>query len=93
MMSDASRALVRSFDAAVAYTTGRTQFGSKLLCSENAMSVTTHAVQLFGGYGFIGHYPVERIMRDAKVTQIYEGTNQVQGLLIAKAVYAGARAS
>lgn len=92
-MSDASSALVRSFDGAVAYTTGRTQFGAKLLCSENAMSVTTHAVQLFGGYGFIGDYPVEWIMRDAKVTQIYEGTNQVQGLLIAKAVYAGALAS
>ena len=88
-MSDASSALVRSFHTAVAYTTGRTQFGAKLLCSENAMPVTPHAVHLFGGYD----YPVERIMRDAKVTQIYEGTNQVQGLLIAKAVYAGARAS
>ena len=92
-MSDASSALVRSFDAAVAYSTGRTQFGAKLLCSENAMSVTTDAVQLFGGYGFIRNYPVERILRDANVTQIYEGTNQVQGLLIAKAVYAGALAS
>ena len=92
-MSDASIALVKSFDTAIAYRTGRTQFGAKLLCSENAMSVTTDAVQLFGGYGFIRGYPVERIMRDAKVTQIYEGTNQAQGLLIAQAGYAGARAS
>jgi alkylation response protein AidB-like acyl-CoA dehydrogenase len=62
---------------------------AKLLCSDNAMSVTTDAVQLFGGYGFIRDYPVERMMRDAKVTQIYEGTNQIQRMLIAKAVYAG----
>jgi alkylation response protein AidB-like acyl-CoA dehydrogenase len=62
---------------------------AKLLCSDNAMSVTTDAVQLFGGYGYIRDYPVERMMRDAKITQIYEGTNQIQRLLIAKAVYAG----
>ena len=92
-MRDASSALVRSFDAAVTYSAGRTQFGAKLLCSENATSVTTDAVRLFGGYGLIGDNPVKRIVRDAKVTQIYEGTHQVQGLLIAKAVYAGARAS
>jgi hypothetical protein len=61
---------------------------AKLLCSDNAMSVTTDAVQLFGGYGFIRDYPVERMMRDAKITQIYEGTNQIQRLLISKAVYA-----
>lgn len=61
---------------------------AKLLCSDNAMAVTTDAVQLFGGYGFIRDYPVERMMRDAKITQIYEGTNQVQRLLIAKSVYA-----
>ncbi|HLU59235.1 MAG TPA: acyl-CoA dehydrogenase family protein [Pseudonocardia sp.] len=125
-----------ALDAAVAYTTERTQFGqpisrfqmvrgmvadmavrvasarallyeavgliesghpdarakasmAKLLCSDNAMSVTTDAVQLFGGYGYIRDYPVERMMRDAKITQIYEGTNQIQRLLIAKAVYAG----
>ena len=60
---------------------------AKLLCSDNAMAVTTDAVQLFGGYGFIRDYPVERMMRDAKITQIYEGTNQIQRLLIAKSVY------
>ncbi|SEF38088.1 hypothetical protein SAMN05421837_11839 [Amycolatopsis pretoriensis] len=61
---------------------------AKLLCSDNAMSVTTDAVQLFGGYGFTRDYPVERMMRDAKITQIYEGTNQIQRLLVAKAAYA-----
>jgi alkylation response protein AidB-like acyl-CoA dehydrogenase len=66
---------------------------AKLLCSDNAMAVTTDAVQLFGGYGFIRDYPVERMMRDAKITQIYEGTNQIQRMLIAKAAYAEAGAS
>ncbi len=60
---------------------------AKMLCSDTAMSVTTDAVQLFGGYGFTGVYPVERMMRDAKITQIYEGTNQIQRLIIAKHVY------
>ncbi|AQA01592.1 acyl-CoA dehydrogenase [Mycobacterium sp. MS1601] len=123
-----------AFDAAVAYTTDREQFGqpiarfqmlrgmvadmaikiesarsllydavrlieagepaarakaamAKLLCSDNAMSVATDAVQLHGGYGFVRDYPVERMMRDAKITQIYEGTNQIQRLLVAKSVY------
>ncbi|SFW71072.1 acyl-CoA dehydrogenase family protein [Amycolatopsis australiensis] len=66
---------------------------AKLLCSDNAMSVTTDAVQLFGGYGYIRDYPVERMMRDAKITQIYEGTNQIQRTLIAKAAYAAAGAA
>lgn len=60
---------------------------AKLLCSDNAMSVTTDALQLHGGYGYVRDYPVERMMRDAKITQIYEGTNQIQRLLIAKSVY------
>jgi alkylation response protein AidB-like acyl-CoA dehydrogenase len=51
------------------------------------MSVTTDAVQLHGGYGYLEEYPVERMMRDAKVTQIWEGTNQIQRLMIAKSVY------
>lgn len=140
---NASRALIAAqalgiaqgaFDAAVAYTTDREQFGqplsrfqllrgmvadmavkiesarallydavqliqdgdpaarprvamAKLLCSDNAMSVTTDALQLHGGYGYVRDYPVERMMRDAKITQIYEGTNQIQRLLIAKSVY------
>lgn len=59
---------------------------AKLLCSDTAMSVTTDAVQLHGGYGYLEDYPVERMMRDAKITQIFEGTNQIQRLLIAKSV-------
>jgi alkylation response protein AidB-like acyl-CoA dehydrogenase len=55
---------------------------AKLFCSDTAMRVTTDAVQLFGGYGYIRDYPVERMMRDAKITQIYEGTNQVQRMVI-----------
>jgi alkylation response protein AidB-like acyl-CoA dehydrogenase len=50
------------------------------------MSVTTDAVQLLGGYGFTKEFPVERFMRDAKITQIYEGTNQVQRIVVAKHV-------
>ena len=57
---------------------------AKTLCSDLAMRVTTDAVQLLGGYGFIREYQVERMMRDAKVTQIYEGTNQILRLLIAR---------
>jgi hypothetical protein len=60
---------------------------AKLICSDTAMSVTTDAVQLHGGYGYLKDYPVERMMRDAKITQIYEGTNQVQRLIIAKYIY------
>ena len=60
---------------------------AKLICTDAAMSVTTDAVQLHGGYGYLREYPVERMMRDAKVTQIYEGTNQIQRLLIAKHAY------
>ncbi len=56
----------------------------KLLCSDVAMEVTTDAVQLLGGYGYVSEYPVERMMRDAKITQIYEGTNQVQRIVIAR---------
>jgi alkylation response protein AidB-like acyl-CoA dehydrogenase len=61
---------------------------AKMLCSDTAMSVATDAVQLHGGYGYLEDYPVERMMRDAKITQIYEGTNQIQRLIIAKSVYA-----
>jgi alkylation response protein AidB-like acyl-CoA dehydrogenase len=61
---------------------------AKLACSDAAMSVTMDAVQLHGGYGYLKEYAVERMMRDAKVTQIWEGTNQIQKLMIAKEVYA-----
>ncbi|MCL4386638.1 MAG: acyl-CoA dehydrogenase family protein [Actinobacteria bacterium] len=56
---------------------------SKLFASDMAMKVTTDAVQIFGGYGFMKDYPVEKMMRDAKITQIYEGTNQIQRNIIA----------
>jgi len=57
---------------------------AKSFASDTAMSVTTDAVQLLGGYGFTKEFPVERFMRDAKITQIYEGTNQVQRVVVAK---------
>ena len=57
---------------------------AKLYCSDVAMEVTTDAVQILGGYGYIQEYPVERMMRDAKITQLYEGTNQIQRLVIAR---------
>ena len=57
---------------------------AKLFATDMAMQVTTDAVQLFGGYGYMRDYPVEKFMRDAKITQIYEGTNQVQRLVIAR---------
>jgi alkylation response protein AidB-like acyl-CoA dehydrogenase len=57
---------------------------AKLYCTDVAMDVTTDAVQILGGYGYISEYPVERMMRDAKITQIYEGTNQIQRLVIAR---------
>jgi butyryl-CoA dehydrogenase len=56
---------------------------AKLFASETAMEVTTKAVQIFGGYGYTKDYPVERMMRDAKITEIYEGTSQVQKMVIA----------
>jgi len=57
---------------------------AKLLASDAAMKVTTDAVQILGGYGYVNEYPVERMMRDAKITQIYEGTNQIQRVVIAR---------
>jgi alkylation response protein AidB-like acyl-CoA dehydrogenase len=57
---------------------------AKLFCSDAAMRVTVEAVQVLGGYGYVKEYPVERMMRDAKITQIYEGTNEIQRLVIAR---------
>lgn len=57
---------------------------SKCYCGDVAMWVTTQAVQVLGGYGYVKEYPVERMMRDAKITQIYEGTNEIQRMIIAK---------
>jgi alkylation response protein AidB-like acyl-CoA dehydrogenase len=57
---------------------------AKLFCADTAMEVTTEAVQVLGGYGYMREYPVERMMRDAKITQIYEGTSEIQRLVIAR---------
>ncbi|MDX6411378.1 MAG: hypothetical protein QOE91_894 [Gaiellaceae bacterium] len=65
---------------------------AKLFCTDVAMQVTTDAVQILGGYGYITEYPVERMMRDAKITQIYEGTNQIQRLVIAREMLKETRA-
>lgn len=65
---------------------GKISAMSKLFASDTAMKVTTDAVQLFGGYGYMRDYPIEKYMRDAKITQIYEGTNQIQRSVIALSV-------
>jgi alkylation response protein AidB-like acyl-CoA dehydrogenase len=62
---------------------------SKAFASDVAMEVTTNAVQVFGGYGYVKEYPVERFMRDAKITQLYEGTNQIQRFVIARKLARG----
>lgn len=64
---------------------------AKLFASDVAMKVTVDAVQLLGGYGYTHEYSVERMMRDAKITQIYEGTNQIQRIIIAKNLLAGSK--
>ncbi|MHB1862110.1 MAG: acyl-CoA dehydrogenase family protein [Gemmatimonadaceae bacterium] len=85
----AARALLHA--AATAKDRGApvTQFSSmaKLMASESAMWVTTQAVQIFGGYGYVKEYPVERLFRDAKVTEIYEGTSEIQRIVIARELY------
>ena len=86
----ASRALLHAAAAAKDRGETITQFSSmsKLFASETAMWVTTQAVQIFGGYGYVKEYPVERLFRDAKVTEIYEGTSEVQRIVIARQLYA-----
>ena len=59
---------------------------AKVFASDVAMRVTTDAIQIFGGVGYMRDYPVEKMMRDAKITQIYEGTNQIQRDIIGRAV-------
>ncbi|APC38853.1 acyl-CoA dehydrogenase [Clostridium estertheticum] len=68
-------------DAGLSYTVEAAR--AKLFASETAMEVTTKAVQIFGGYGYTKEYPLERMMRDAKITEIYEGTSEVQRMVIA----------
>ena len=63
---------------------GKASAMAKLMAGDTAMSVTTDAVQIFGGYGYTKEYPVERYMRDAKITQIYEGTQEIQRLVISR---------
>ena len=62
---------------------------AKLVCTDAAMKVTTDAVQVLGGYGYTRDFPVERYMREAKVTQIFEGTNQIQRMVIARSLAQG----
>lgn len=88
---DAARALVyraaRLKDLGLPHS--RESSMAKLFATDTAMAVTGNAVQILGGYGYSREYPVERMMRDAKVTQIYEGTNQIQRLVIAKNLLRG----
>ncbi len=58
----------------------------RIFASDTAMRVTTDAVQIFGGYGYMKEYPVEKMMRDAKITQIYEGTNQILRTVIGSSI-------
>jgi alkylation response protein AidB-like acyl-CoA dehydrogenase len=85
---EAARCLVyqtaKMMDANPGKRTTKESAMAKLYASEVAMRVTTNAVQVFGGYGYIREYPVEKMMRDAKITQIYEGTNQIQRIVIAR---------
>ena len=62
---------------------------AKLVATDNAMKVTTDAVQVLGGYGYTRDFPVERFMREAKVMQIFEGTNQIQRMVIARSLDRG----
>jgi acyl-CoA dehydrogenase len=62
---------------------------AKAFCADMAMQVTIDAVQVFGGYGYSQEYPVEKLMRDAKIFQIYEGTSQIQRIIIAREMFAG----
>ncbi len=65
---------------------GREASIAKLVATDNAMKVTTDAVQVLGGYGYTRDFPVERYMREAKVMQIFEGTNQIQRMVIARSL-------
>jgi alkylation response protein AidB-like acyl-CoA dehydrogenase len=92
MKTEAARQLV--YLAAARAEHGAEKLGfissaSKCFASDVAMAVTTDAVQLFGGYGYTRDFPVERMMRDAKITQIYEGTNQIQRVVMARALLNG----
>jgi alkylation response protein AidB-like acyl-CoA dehydrogenase len=84
-----ARALLHATAAAKDRGEAVTMYGamSKLLASETAMWVATQAVQIFGGYGYVTDYPVEKYFRDAKITEIYEGTSEVQRIVISRELY------
>ena len=79
---EAARALLyasaRMIDSGKVKRTSKESAMAKLFCSEVGMKVTINAVQIFGGYGYTKEYPVEKMMRDAKITTLYEGTSQIQ---------------
>jgi alkylation response protein AidB-like acyl-CoA dehydrogenase len=91
----AARTLLHAAAAAKERGENITRFSSmaKLFATETAMWVTTQAVQIFGGYGYVTDYPVERYFRDAKVTEIYEGTSEIQRIVIARETLAAAAAA
>ena len=91
----AARVLLHTAAAAKERGERITRFSSmaKLFATETAMWVTTQAVQVFGGYGYVTDYPVERFFRDAKVTEIYEGTSEIQRIVIARETLAAAAAA
>jgi alkylation response protein AidB-like acyl-CoA dehydrogenase len=86
--TEAARALTHRAAARKDSGEDATAFASmaKLFASETAMWVTTQAIQLFGGYGYMRDFPVEKLFRDAKVTEIYEGTSEIQRIVIARAL-------
>jgi alkylation response protein AidB-like acyl-CoA dehydrogenase len=86
---EAARALLHRAAAAkdAGEPVSRLSSMAKLFASETAMYVTTEAIQVFGGYGYVKEYPVERLFRDAKVTEIYEGTSEIQRTVIARELY------
>ncbi|HLF40591.1 MAG TPA: acyl-CoA dehydrogenase family protein [Acidimicrobiia bacterium] len=94
MLTEAARALVYQASAMIdTANPNLTKMASMAKCfaGDTAMKVTTDAVQLLGGYGFTKDFPVERMFRDAKITQIYEGTNQIQRMVIARKTFGNVR--
>jgi alkylation response protein AidB-like acyl-CoA dehydrogenase len=92
--TEAARALLYAACAAIEAGDGDAARWSaicKLVAGDAAMRVTTDAVQVLGGYGYLEEFPVERMMRDAKITQIYEGTQQIQRLVVARSLLASHR--
>ena len=85
---EAARMLVYSsaYRASAGLSCSKESAMAKLFASETAMRVTTAAVQVHGGYGYTREYPVERMMRDAKITEIYEGTSEIQRVVISAAI-------